>query len=146
MEQELSILAYNNGNQITVGIYSVLTVILAFIALRVARFSQGTHIAGKVISTIFGIMSGFFILDVQSYWHFWNDVTATYLAKAKAKDNSIELSTFASNWVEQSGLSGNDIVTRGLFNDIPLLVFVLVLLLIVLGTIWGPKINFGNDN
>tara|TARA_B100000242_G_C42948286_1_gene439747 strand:- start:255 stop:689 length:435 start_codon:yes stop_codon:yes gene_type:complete len=144
MEQELSILAYNNGNQITVGIYSVLTVILAFIALRVARFSQGTHIAGKVISSIFGIMSGFFILDVQSYRHFWNDVTATYLAKAK--DNGIELSTFASNWVEQSGLSGNDIVTRGLFNDIPLLVFVLVLLLIVLGTIWGPKINFGNDN
>ena len=144
MEEELSILAYNNGNQITVGIYSVLTVILAFIALRVARFSQGTHIAGKVISTIFGIMSGFFILDVQSYRHFWNDVTATYLAKAK--DNGIELSTFASNWVEQSGLSGNDIVTRGLFNDIPLLVFVLVLLLIVLGTIWGPKINFGNDN
>ena len=144
MEQELSILAYNNGNQITVGIYSVLTVILAFIALRVARFSQGTHIAGKVISTIFGIMSGFFILDVQSYRHFWNDVTATYLAKAK--DEGIELSTFASNWVEQSGLSGNDIVTRGLFNDIPLLVFVLVLLLIVLGTIWGPKINFGNDN
>ncbi len=144
MEQELSILAYNNGNQITVGIYSVLTVILAFIALRVARFSQGTHIAGKVISTIFGIMSGFFILDVQSYRHFWNDVTATYLAKAK--DNGIELSAFASNWVEQSGLSGNDIVTRGIFNDIPLLVFVLVLLLIVLGTIWGPKINFGNDN
>ena len=144
MEQELSILAYNNGNQITVGIYSVLTVILAFIALRVARFSQGTHIAGKVISTIFGIMSGFFILDVQSYRHFWNDVTATYLAKAK--DDGIELSTFASNWVEQSGLSGTDIVTRGLFNDIPLLVFVLVLLLIVLGTIWGPKINFGNDN
>ena len=144
MEQELSILAYNNGNQITVGIYSVLTVILAFIALRVARFSQGTHIAGKVISSIFGIMSGFFILDVQSFRHFWNDVTATYLAKAK--DNGIELSTFASNWVEQSGLSGNDIVTRGIFNDIPLLVFVLVLLLIVLGTIWGPKINFGNDN
>ena len=144
MEQELSILAYNSSNQITVGIYSVLTVILAFIALRVARFSQGTHIAGKVISSIFGIMSGFFILDVQSYRHFWNDVTATYLAKAK--DNGIELSTFASNWVEQSGLSGNDIVTRGLFNDIPLLVFVLVLLLIVLGTIWGPKINFGNDN
>ena len=50
MEQELSIFIYNNGNQITVGIYSVLTVILAFIALRVARFSQGTHIAGKVIS------------------------------------------------------------------------------------------------
>ena len=144
MEQELSILAYNSGNQITVGIYSVLTVILAFIALRVARFSQGTHIAGKVISTIFGIMSGFFILDVQSYRHFWNDVTATYLAKAK--DNGIELSTFASNFVKQSGLSGNDIVTRSLFNDIPLLVFVLVLLLIVLGTIWGPKINFGNDN
>ena len=144
MEQELSILAYNSGNQITVGIYSVLTVILAFITLRVARFSQGTHIAGKVISSIFGIMSGFFILDVQSFRHFWNDVTATYLAKAK--DNGIELSTFASNWVEQSGLSGNDIVTRGLFNDIPLLVFVLVLLLIVLGTIWGPKINFGNDN
>ena len=144
MEQELSILAYNSGNQITVGIYSVLTVILAFIALRVARFSQGTNIAGKVISSIFGIMSGFFILDVQSFRHFWNDVTATYLAKAK--DNGIELSAFASNWVEQSGLSGNDIVTRGLFNDIPLLVFVLVLLLIVLGTIWGPKINFGNDN
>ena len=144
MEQELSILAYNNGNQITVGLYSVLTVILAFIALRVARFSQGTHIAGKVISSIFGIMSGFFILDVQSYRHFWNDVTATYLAKAK--DEGIELSTFASNWVEQSGLSGNDIVTRGIFNDIPLLVFVLVLLLIVLGTIWGPKINFGNDS
>lgn len=144
MEQELSILAYNNGNQITVGIYSVLTVILAFIALRVARFSQGTHIAGKVISSIFGIMSGFFILDVQSFRHFWNDVTATYLAKAK--DNGIELSTFATNFVEQSGLSGNDIATRGLFNDIPLLVFVLVLLLIVLGTIWGPKINFGNDN
>ena len=59
MEEELSILAYNNGNKIAVGIYSVLTVILAFIALRVARFSQGTNVAGKVISSIFGIMSGF---------------------------------------------------------------------------------------
>ena len=39
MEQELSILAYNSGNQITVGIYSIQTVILAFISLRVARFS-----------------------------------------------------------------------------------------------------------
>ena len=144
MEQELSILTYNNGNQIAVGIYSVLTVILAFIALRVARFSQGTNVAGKVISSIFGIMSGFFIIDVQSYRHFWNDVTATYLAKAK--DNGIELSTFASNWVEQSGLSGNDLFTRGLFNDIPLLAFVTVFLLIVLGTIWGPKINFGNES
>ena len=122
----------------------MLTVILAFIAIRVARFSQRTHLAGKVISSIFGIMSGFFILDVQSFRHFWNDVTATYLAKAK--DNGIELSTFATNFVEQSGLSGNDIATRGLFNDIPLLVFVLVFLLIVLGTIWGPKINFGNDS
>ena len=144
MEQELSILAYNSGNQITVGIYSVLTVILAFIALRVARFSQGTHVVGKVIASIFGIMSGFFILDVQSFRHFWNDVTATYLAKAK--DNGIELSSFTTNLVEQSGLSGSDVATRDLFNDIPLLVFVLVLLLIVLGTIWGPKINFGNDN
>ena len=89
-------------------------------------------------------MSGFFILDVQSFRHFWNDVTVNYLAKAK--DNGIELSTFATNFVEQSGLSGNDIATRGLFNDIPLLVFVLVFLLIVLGTIWGPKINFGNDS
>ena len=144
MEQELSILAYNSGNQITVGIYSVLTVILAFIALRVARFSQGTHIAGKVISSIFGVMTGFFILDVQSYRHFWNDVTATYLAKAS--DNGIELSTFAANWVEQSGLSGNDIVTRGLFNDMPILAFVILFLVIVLGTICGPKINFGNDS
>ena len=77
----------------------MLTVILAFIAIRVARFSQGTHVAGKVISSIFGIMSGFFILDVQSsFRHIWNDVTATYLAKAK--DNAIVLSKFASNWVE----------------------------------------------
>ena len=144
MEQELNILAYNNGNQITVGIYSVLTIILFFIALRVARFSQGTHIAGKVISSIFGVMTGFFILDVQYYRHFWNDVTATYLAKAS--DNGIELSTFAANWVEQSGLSGNDIVTRGLFNDMPILAFVILFLVIVLGTIWGPKINFGNDS
>ena len=144
MEQELYILAYNNGIQITVGNYSVLTIILFFIALRVARFSQGTHIAGKVISSIFGVMTGFFILDVQSYRHFWNDVTATYLAKAR--DNGIELSTFAANWVEQSGLSGNDIVTRGLFNDMPILAFVILFLVIVLGTIWGPKINFGNDN
>ena len=144
MEQELNILAYNNGNQITVGIYSVLTIILFFIALRVARFSQGTHIAGKVISSIFGVMTGFFILDVQSYRHFWNDVTATYLAKAS--DNGIELSTFAANWVEQSGLSGNDIVSRGLFNDMPILAFVILFLVIVLGTIWGPKINFGNDS
>jgi hypothetical protein len=89
-------------------------------------------------------MTGFFILDVQSYRHFWNDVTATYLAKAR--DNGIELSTFAANWVEQSGLSGNDIVTRGLFNDMPILAFVILFLVIVLGTIWGPKINFGNDS
>ena len=43
MEQELSILAYNSRNQITVGIYSVLTVILAFIALRWLDF-QKEHI------------------------------------------------------------------------------------------------------
>ena len=123
----------------------MLTVILAFIAIRVARFPRRTNVARKVISSIFGIMSGFFILDVQSsFRHFWNDVTATYLAKAN--DNAIELSKFASNWVEQSGLSGNDIASSGLFNDIPLLVFVLVFLLIVLGTIWGPKINFGNES
>ena len=123
----------------------MLTVIITFIAIRVARFSQGTHVAGKVISSIFGIMSVFFILDVQSsFRHFWNDVTATYLAKAN--DNAIELSKFASNWVEQSGLSGNDIASSGLFNDISLLAFVLVFLLIVLGTIWGLKINFGNES
>ena len=123
----------------------MLTVILAFIAIRVARFSQGTHVAGKVISSIFGIMSVFFILDVQSsFRHFLNDLTATYLAKAK--DNANELSKFASNWVEQSGLSGNDIASSGLFNDIPLLAFVTVFLLIVLGTIWGLKINFGNES
>ena len=122
----------------------MLTVILTFIAIRVARFSQGTHIAGKVISSIFGIMSGFFILDVQSFRHFWNDVTATYFAKAK--DNGIVLSTFATIWVEQSGLSGNDIATRRIFNDIPLLAFVTVFLLILLGTIWGPKINFVNES
>ncbi len=144
MEQELSILTYNNGNQITVGIYSVLTIILSFIALRVARFSQGTHIVGKIISSIFGVMSGFFILDVQSYRHFWNDVTATYLAKAR--DSGVELSTFANNWVQESGFSSDDIITRGLFNDMPILVFVIVFLVIVLGTIWGPKINFGSES
>ena len=123
----------------------MLTVIISFIAIRVARFSQGTHVAGKVISSIFGIMSVFFILDVQSsFRHFWNDLTARYLAKAK--DNAIELSKFASNWVEKSGLSGNDIATSCLFNDIPLLAFVTVFLLIVLGTIWGLKINFGNES
>ena len=144
MEQELSILSLNQGNQIAVGIYTLATIILSFIALRVARFSQGTQMPGKIISSIFGIMTAFFILDVQSFRHFWNDVTATYLAKAK--DNGVEMSAFAINWVEQSGLSGNDIATRGLFNDIPLLAFVIIFLTIVLGTIWGPKINFGNES
>ena len=89
-------------------------------------------------------MSGFFILDVQSYRHFWNDVTATYLAKAR--DSGVELSTFANNWVQESGFSSDDIITRGLFNDMPILVFVIVFLVIVLGTIWGPKINFGSES
>ena len=48
MEQELSILSLNQGNQIAVGIYTLATIILSFIALRVARFSQGTQMQGKL--------------------------------------------------------------------------------------------------
>ena len=88
-------------------------------------------------------MSTFFVLDVQSYRHFWNDVTASKLSLAK--DNGAELSPFALNWIEQAGLSGSDLAVRGLFNDPALLAFITVLLIIILGTIWGPKINFGND-
>ena len=65
MEQELSILANNNGNQLVVAVYTLMTVILSFIALRVARFSQGATLAAKVISSIFGVMTAFFVLDVQ---------------------------------------------------------------------------------
>ena len=50
------------------------------------------------------------------------------------------------SWVQESGFSGDDIITRGLFNDMPILVFVIVFLAIVLGTIWGPKINFGSES
>ena len=48
MEQELSILAYNNGNQITVSIYSVLTIILAFISFLFSVFLwfSGDKLAG----------------------------------------------------------------------------------------------------
>ena len=77
-----------------------------------ARFSQGTHIAGKVISSIFGIMSGFFILDVQSFRHFWNDEAGIYddliitkidtgfliILNAACKQNDFEiLSKFLNN-------------------------------------------------
>ena len=144
MEQELSILANNNGNQLVVAVYTLMTVILSFIALRVARFSQGATLAAKVISSIFGVMTAFFILDVQSFRHFWNDVTATKLSLAK--ENGAELSPFAMRWIEQSGLSGSDVVVRGLFNDQALLAFIVVFLIIILGTIWGPKINFGSDS
>ena len=144
MEQELSILANNNGNQLVVAVYTLMTVVLTFIALRVARFSQGTSIAAKIVASIFGVMSAFFVLDVQSYRHFWNDVTATKLSLAK--DNGAELSPFAVSWIEQSGLSGSDLAIRGLFNDPALLAFIAVTLIIILGTIWGPKIKFGNDS
>ena len=110
----------------------------------VARFSQGTSIAAKIVASIFGVMSAFFVLDVQSYRHFWNDVTATKLSLAK--DNGAELSPFAVSWIEQSGLSGSDLAIRGLFNDPALLAFIAVTLIIILGTIWGPKIKFGNDS
>lgn len=144
MEQELSILANNNGNQLVVAVYTLMTVVLTFIALRVARFSQGTSIAAKIVASIFGVMSAFFVLDIQSYRHFWNDVTATKLSLAK--DNGAELSPFAVSWIEQSGLSGSDLAIRGLFNDPALLAFIAVTLIIILGTIWGPKIKFGNDS
>ena len=144
MEQELSILTNNNGNQLVVAVYTLMTVVLTFIALRVARFSQGTSIAAKIVASIFGVMSAFFVLDVQSYRHFWNDVTATNLSLAK--NNGAELSPFAVSWIEQSGLSGSDLAIRGLFNDPALLAFIAVTLIIILGTIWGPKIKFGNDS
>jgi hypothetical protein len=117
--------------------------IYLIIALRVARFSQGASVGAKIVASIFGVMSTFFVLDVQSYRHFWNDVTASKLSLAK--DNGAELSPFALNWIEQAGLSGSDLAVRGLFNDPALLAFITVLLIIILGTIWGPKINFGND-
>ena len=62
MEQELSILANNNGNQLVVAVYTLMTVILSFIALRVARFSQGATPAAKVISSILGVMTAFLFL------------------------------------------------------------------------------------
>lgn len=57
MDQELSILAFNSGNQLVVGIYTMITVILSFIALRVARFSQGASLDAKIVASIFGVMS-----------------------------------------------------------------------------------------
>ena len=141
--EELQIWDLNAQLYINNGLYQVAVIIGFFIAFRVARFSQGAPIFAKVLGTLFGLMITFFSLQIGAFRTLIDQSTAILLAEAEAAGAS--LTAQAKSAIALQSAEPGMVATLNLFSDIPTIAISAIVLIMVLGTIWGPKINFNES-
>ena len=144
---EFEILENNSLNYINNGMYMVALAILIFIALRAARVTNesGGNIAAKILTSIFGVFVSFFSLQLAGWRVLFDTNTAAWLAELQ--ESGVELSIQGKAWLNNSGItSGDYLMEPPMFADIPSVLLTLVILLMILGTTWGPRIKIGADN
>ena len=145
--REVEILESNNLNYINNAMYMVALAILIFIALRVARVTNesGGNIAAKILTSIFGVFVSFFSLQLAGWRVLFDTNTAARLAEVQ--EGGASLSIQGTAWLQNSGItSGDYLMEPPMFADIPSALLTLVVLLMILGTTWGPRIKMGVGN
>ena len=143
---EFEILEHNSLNYINNGMYMVALAILIFIALRAARVTNesGGNIAAKILTSIFGVFVAFFSLQLAGWRVLFDTNTAARLAELQ--ESGVELSIQGKAWLTNSGVtSGDYLMEPPMFADIPSVLLTLVILLMILGTTWGPRIKIGAE-
>ena len=144
---EFEILENNSLNYINNGMYMVALAILIFVALRAARVTNesGGNIAAKILTSIFGVFVAFFSLQLAGWRVLFDTNTAARLAELQ--ESGVELSIQGKAWLNNSGAtSGDYLMEPPMFADIPSVLLTLVILLMILGTTWGPRIKIGAEN
>lgn len=124
------------------GLFQIAVLIATFIAFRVARFSQTSSLLAKIMSTAFGLMTVFFGLTVGAVRYASQETAAIRLADLKAAGKPISPGSEA--WIAQYGAEAGTYASQNYFADMGTVAISLVIAIIVLGTTWGPKIDFGN--
>jgi len=143
---EFEILEINNLNYINNAMYMVALAILVFIALRAARVTNesGGNMAAKILTSIFGVFVAFFSLQLAGWRVLFDTNTAARLAEIQ--ESGVELSIQGQAWLQNSGVTSSDfLMDPPMFADIPSVLLTVVILLMVLGTTWGPRIKIGAD-
>ena len=144
---EYEILENNSLNYINNAMYMVALAILIFIALRAARVTNesGGHIAAKILTSIFGVFVAFFSLQLAGWRVLFDTNTAARLAEIQ--ESGVELSIQGQAWLQNSGIKSSDfLMNPPMFADIPSVLLTLVILLMILGTTWGPRIKIGTES
>ena len=140
--EELQIFNAQTQSYVANGLFQIAVVIGVFIVFRAARFARQNNIVAKALVSLFGLIIGFFSLNIGSLRQQFDQLTALRLADAQAAGAS--LSNNAIAYMEQMGASAGDVLPAqaNLFGDIGTVVFTAVFLVIALGTIWLPGSDF----
>ena len=144
---EFEILELNSQSYINNGMYMVALAILIFIALRAARVTNesGGNMAAKILTSIFGVFVAFFSLQLAGWRVLFDTNTAARLAEIQ--ESGVELSIQGQAWLQDSGVTSSDfLLDPPMFADIPSVLLTLVILLMILGTTWGPRIKIAADS
>ncbi len=144
---EYEILENNSLNYINNAMYMVALAILIFIALRAARVTNesGGNIAAKILTSVFGVFVAFFSLQLAGWRVLFDTNTAARLAEIQ--ESGVELSIQGQAWLQNSGIKSSDfLMNPPMFADIPSVLLTLVILLMILGTTWGPRIKIGTES
>ena len=144
---EFEILEINNLNYINNAMFMVALAILIFIAFRAARVTNesGGNIAAKILTSIFGLFVAFFSLQLAGWRVLFDTNTAARLAEVQESGTSLSIQGIA--WLQNSSItSGDYLMEPPMFADIPSVLLTLVVLLMILGTTWGPRIKMGVGN
>ena len=122
------------------GMFTVAVIMGIFITFRAARFAAQNNIFAKVMTSLFGLMIGWFSIVVGSLRPVIDAATAVRFAEAQAAGAT--LTAQAQDAIAQAGASAGDVVTQNYFGDIGTVAFTAIFLIIALGIIWGPKMDF----
>jgi len=95
------------------------------------------------MGTLFGLMITFFSLQIGAFRTLIDQSTAILLAEAEAAGAS--LTAQAKSAIALQSAEPGMVATLNLFSDIPTIAISAIVLIMVLGTIWGPKINFSES-
>ena len=95
------------------------------------------------MGTLFGLMITFFSLQIGAFRTVIDKNTAILLAEAEAAGAG--LSAQAKSFIAQQSAEPGMTTTLNLLSDIPTIAISAIVLIMVLGTIWGPKINFSES-
>ena len=144
---EYEILENNSLNYINNAMYMVALAILIFIALRAARVTNesGGNIAAKILTSVFGVFVAFFSLQLAGWRVLFDTNTAARLAEIQ--ESGVKLSIQSQAWLQDSGVTSSDfLINPPMFEDIPSVLLTLVILIMILGTTWGPRIKIAADS